>query len=90
MSLLGLKPWIVPPVAYTLCQLFCPVSIHRELDFLFISHALELKQLSQCSNLLQYERFGVQIPVGARIFAPFQTGPKGHPASPTMGNAVLS
>jgi len=61
MSLLGLKPWIFPSIAYTLCQLCCPVSKHCEL-FLFIYlciylfiylFELELEQFSQYNNSLQ-------------------------------------
>jgi len=32
MSLIGLKPWIIPPVAYILYQICCPLSKHSELD----------------------------------------------------------
>lgn len=42
MSLLGLKAQIIPPVAYTLCELGCPVSIHSELD-LFICFLLQFE-----------------------------------------------
>ena len=88
MSLLGLTTQIVPPVAYTLCKLGCPVSIQSELD-LFIYYNLKLEQFSQYSNSLQCQRFGVQIPVWARIFAPFQTIPMAHLISPTMGIPAL-
>jgi len=55
------------------------------LIYLFIYYNFKLEQLSQYGNLLQCWRFGVQIPVEARFFAPFQTSLKAHPTSPTMG-----
>jgi hypothetical protein len=39
---------------------------------------------------LQAGRFGVRIPVEARLSAPLQTRPGAHLASCTMGNEVLS
>jgi hypothetical protein len=38
------------------------------------------------SDWLLAERSGDRIPVGARCFAPIQTGPEVHPASCTTGN----
>jgi len=58
--------------------------------YLFIYYELELEQLSQYNNLLQYERFGFQTSVGARFFASFQTGPKAHPASTTIYTSAFS
>jgi len=37
------------------------------------------------SDWLRAEWYGDRIPVGARFFAPVQTGPGAHPASWTMG-----
>jgi len=86
MSLLGLKPWIFPPIAYTKCQLCCPVSKHCELVlfiylciYLFISFELELEQFSQYTNSLQYGRFGFQVPVG-RDICTLPDWPQGSPS----------
>jgi len=40
--------------------------------------------------LLRSGWFRDQIPVGARLSAPIQTGPEPHPASYTMGTGSLS
>jgi len=86
MSLLGLKPSIFPPIAYTKCQLCCPVSKHCELVlfiylciYLFISFELELEQFSQYTNSLQYGRFGFQVPVG-RDICTLPDWPQGSPS----------
>jgi hypothetical protein len=43
------------------------------------------RQVSQYRDSLRAGRSGDRIPVGARFFAPAQTGPGAHPASYTMG-----
>jgi hypothetical protein len=87
MSLLGLKPWIFPPVAYTLCQLCCPVSKHSELVlFIYLCTYLfllnwNLNSLFSIITHYSMEGLGFKPQLGARCFTPFQTGPKAHPAS---------
>ena len=95
MSLQGLKPSIFPPIAYTKCQLCCPVSKHCEL-VLFIYLCIYLFLLNWNLNSLvsipthySMEGLGFKSQWG-EIFAPFQTGPKVHPASTTMYKAALS
>jgi hypothetical protein len=46
-------------------------------------------KLSRYSDWLQAGRSGDRIPVGARFFAPVQTGPGAHPAFCTMGTGSL-
>ena len=41
------------------------------------------------SDWLRAEWYGDRIPVGARFFAPVQTGPGAHPASCTMEYRVF-
>ena len=46
-------------------------------------------QLSRCSDSLRAGGSGDRIPVGARYFAPVQTGPGTHPASYTLGTGYF-
>ena len=71
-------------------MLSCLQTLWTGLVYLFIYYKLDLEQLSQYSNSLECGKFGVQTPAGARFFTPFQTGPKAHPASPTIGIPALS
>jgi hypothetical protein len=55
------------------------------LKYVCIIFYLWLRQRSRYSDSLRPVRPGDRISVGARFFAPAQTGPGAHPASYTMG-----
>jgi len=82
ISLLRLKPRIFPPVAYTLCQLCCPVSKHSQLVlFIYLCIYLFLLNwnLNSLVSITKVWKVWVSNPSGARYFASFHTGPKGSP-----------
>jgi hypothetical protein len=94
MSVLGLKPWIFPPIAY---KLSCLQTVWTGFIYLLIYLCIYLFLLNWDLNSLvsittHYSKkvLGFKPQWGARFFTPFQTGPKAHPSTTTMYTAALS